>query len=180
MVITDSSLVLRYKHGTITECRGEAAEVDAESGKKTAAELAKDLTPRERLFVREYIADLNGTQAAVRAGYAGKSAASQASRLLRKEAVRAYRDALLQEKFDEIGITRPSLCAEAWEVYRRCMQKKAVLEWDSEKRAWIESGEWQFDAKGALRALDMLLRMLPKDEEEDGEDSFERLLAGEL
>lgn len=160
--------------------RGEAAEVDAESGKKTAAELAKDLTPRERLFVREYITDLNGTQAAIRAGYAEKSAASQASRLLRKEAVRAYRDALLQEKFDEIGITRPSLCAETWEVYRRCMQKKAVLEWDSERRAWIESGEWQFDAKGALRALDMLLRMLPKDEEEDGEDSFERLLAGEL
>lgn len=151
-----------------------------EAERKTAAELAKALTPRERLFVREYLADLNGTQAAIRAGYAGKSAAAQASRLLRKEAVRAYRDALMQEKFDEIGITRPSLCAEVWEVYRRCAQKKPVLEWDSGQRAWIESGEWQFDAKGALRALDMLLRMLPKDEEEDGEDSFEKLLAGEM
>ena len=37
---------------------------------------------RER-FVREYLIDRNGTQAAIRAGYSPKTAAAQASRLLK-------------------------------------------------------------------------------------------------
>lgn len=40
--------------------------------------------PQQGLFVREYCKDLNGTQAAIRAGYSVDSAASQASDLLRK------------------------------------------------------------------------------------------------
>ena len=41
-----------------------------------------DLTVRQDAFCREYLLDLNGTQAAIRAGYAPKSAQAQASRLL--------------------------------------------------------------------------------------------------
>ncbi|APT48426.1 hypothetical protein BSA145_21410 (plasmid) [Bacillus safensis] len=40
------------------------------------------LTPRQRRFVDEYLVDLNGTQAAIRAGYSSNTAISQASRLL--------------------------------------------------------------------------------------------------
>lgn len=40
------------------------------------------LTPKQRMFVREYIVDLNATQAAIRAGYSAKTAQVQASRLL--------------------------------------------------------------------------------------------------
>ena len=43
----------------------------------------EELTPKQALFVREYLVDLNGTQAAIRAGYSKKTAASQAERLLR-------------------------------------------------------------------------------------------------
>src|SRR6266446_4266806 len=38
-------------------------------------ELQKKLTAKERAFVEEYLVDLNGTQAAIRAGYSAKSAA---------------------------------------------------------------------------------------------------------
>jgi single-stranded DNA-binding protein len=38
---------------------------------------------RQLLFVHEYLKDLNGKQAAIRAGYSPKTAESQASRLLR-------------------------------------------------------------------------------------------------
>lgn len=40
------------------------------------------LTPKQQRFVEEYLIDLNGTQAAVRAGYSEKTAEPQASRLL--------------------------------------------------------------------------------------------------
>ena len=45
--------------------------------------MAKDkFTPKQRAFVQEYLKDLNGTQAAVRAGYSSRTANEQASRLL--------------------------------------------------------------------------------------------------
>ncbi len=47
------------------------------------------LTPKKRLFAKEYIVDLNGTQAAIRAGYSTKTASSQAERLLRDVDVQA-------------------------------------------------------------------------------------------
>jgi phage terminase small subunit len=40
------------------------------------------LTPKQQRFVSEYLIDLNGKQAAVRAGYSPKSAEFQASKLL--------------------------------------------------------------------------------------------------
>ena len=53
----------------------------------------KQLSPRERRFVEEYLVDLNGGQAAVRAGYSENGARAHASRNLKKprvaEAVRA-------------------------------------------------------------------------------------------
>lgn len=42
------------------------------------------MTPKQRRFVEEYLIDLNGTQAAIRAGYSAKTANEQASRLLAK------------------------------------------------------------------------------------------------
>jgi len=47
------------------------------------------LTARQRRFVDEYLIDLNATRAAVRAGYARRSARQQASRLLAYPHVRA-------------------------------------------------------------------------------------------
>ncbi len=48
------------------------------------------LTPKQARFVEEYLIDLNGTQAAIRAGYSPKTAAATASRLLRNVKMRAY------------------------------------------------------------------------------------------
>jgi phage terminase small subunit len=40
------------------------------------------MTPKQQRFVEEYLIDLNGTQAAIRAGYSAKTANEQAARLL--------------------------------------------------------------------------------------------------
>ena len=47
-----------------------------------------ELTPQQRLFVHEYLLDRNATQAAIRAGYSPKTAASQGSDLLKVPKVR--------------------------------------------------------------------------------------------
>lgn len=48
-----------------------------------------DLNPKQSAFIDEYLIDLNGTQAAIRAGYSKKTAESQASTLLRNPKVQA-------------------------------------------------------------------------------------------
>lgn len=148
-------------------------------GKKTAAELGRELNPQYRKFVQEWMVDMNATRAAIAAGYKEKGAAQQASRLMRREDIRAYRDALMAEAFADLGVTRHSIASRVWEIYERCMQKKPVLTWSTADKAWIESGIWQFDTKGALKALAMMLEMLPEMEDEDADGgSFEDMMGG--
>lgn len=45
------------------------------------------MTPKQRLFVHEYLVDLNATQAAVRAGYSVRTANEQAVRLMQQPAI---------------------------------------------------------------------------------------------
>ena len=140
----------------------------------------KPITDKQKRFVREWLVDMNGTRAAVRAGYSEKSAAQTASRLMKDPAVREYRDALLKEEFDSLGITAHSLAVEVWRVYERCAAAKPVLQWDSALRDYVESGEWQFDAKGCLKALGMLhdmLRRMEHAEENDDAGGYEEMIS---
>lgn len=58
----------------------------------------KNLTPKQKKFVEEYLIDLNATQAAIRAGYSAKTAGRIAQELLTKThisyAIKSRRDAL--------------------------------------------------------------------------------------
>lgn len=140
----------------------------------------KPITDKQKRFVREWLVDMNGTRAAIRAGYSEKSAAQTASRLMKDPAVREYRDALLKETFDALGVTAHSLAVEVWRIYEKCSAAKPVLIWDSSLREYVESGQWQFDAKGCLKALDMLHTMLEQMErkEDGGAAGYEDMIAG--
>lgn len=50
------------------------------------------LNARQNAFIREYLIDFNGTQAAIRAGYARSSAAVHAHRLITNDKIRAEID----------------------------------------------------------------------------------------
>lgn len=54
---------------------------------KTPGRKPRQITPRQARFVQEYLLDLNGTQAAIRAGYSAKSADRIAIELLRNPEV---------------------------------------------------------------------------------------------
>lgn len=146
-----------------------------------AEEVKKAITDKQKRFVREWLVDMNGTRAAIRAGYSEKSAAQTASRLMKDPAVREYRNALLKEEFDSLGITRHSLAVEVWRVYERCAAATPVMQWDSQLRDYIESGDWQFDSKGCLKALGMLngmLERMERSEDEDDGGGYETMLSG--
>ena len=57
----------------------------AEAGEAESAAL----NPKQQRFVEEYLVDLNGTQAAIRAGYSAHTANEQAARLLANVSVRS-------------------------------------------------------------------------------------------
>ena len=55
----------------------------------------KGLTPKQAVFVREYLIDLNATQAAIRAKYSKKTAGQQGERLLKNvEVAKAVQEAM--------------------------------------------------------------------------------------
>ena len=58
-----------------------------------------ELNQRQEMFCREYIKDLNGTQAAIRAGYSPKTADRMAYELLKKPEIQAF---VLQSKAERV------------------------------------------------------------------------------
>lgn len=148
----------------------------------TAKELEGLLVEKQRLFIREYMIDRNGTQAAIRAGYAaGKDnhqAAVTANKLLKDPVVSACRAALLREECDRLAVSRQEIVLEYMEIYKRCMARTPVMEWDSNSHKWVETGMWQFDAKGAANALDKLSGLLGYKDKQAGDNRVTVTITG--
>ena len=65
----------------------------------------KPLTAKQAAFVREYLIDLNATQAAIRAGYSANTANEQGSRLLTYVSVRLLIQKAMDERAETVGLT---------------------------------------------------------------------------
>src|SRR5665647_473191 len=74
------------------------------------------LTAKQRLFVAEYIVDLNGTQAAIRAGYSPKTANEQASRLLAHVSIQTELTAAMDKRAARTDITADNVLQELWSI----------------------------------------------------------------
>lgn len=70
------------------------------------------MSPKQALFVKEYLIDLNAKQAAIRAGYSERSAESQASRLLRNAKVKAAIEKATGKVAAKLDITHEQICEE--------------------------------------------------------------------
>ncbi|MBL4837744.1 MAG: terminase small subunit [Kordiimonadaceae bacterium] len=70
------------------------------------------LNTKQRMFVDEYLVDLNATQAAIRAGYAAGSADGQGSRLLANVHVKAQIDMAMRKRAERTKITQDRVMAE--------------------------------------------------------------------
>lgn len=113
------------------------------------------MTDRQECFCREYILDYNGTQAAKRAGYSEKSAYSQAGRLLKNAEILARVRELQHEQVERLSVSADYVVLKLMETREKCMEPVPVLDSNGN-----QTGEYTFDSKGALRALELLGRHL--------------------
>src|SRR5579883_2368011 len=70
------------------------------------------MNPRQQRFVEEYLVDLNGYRAAVRAGYEEKWARHIASRLLRRPEIAQVVEKAKEERRERMRITADRVLAE--------------------------------------------------------------------
>lgn len=70
------------------------------------------MTPKQEAFVREYLIDLNATQAAIRAGYSEKTAMEQGYQLLQNTSVAAAIKAGQEALAEQAQVTKERIVAE--------------------------------------------------------------------
>lgn len=70
------------------------------------------LKPKQQRFVDEYLIDLNGTQAAIRAGYSAKTARSIASELLTKPDIQEAIKSAQATLAESVGVTPEKIVKE--------------------------------------------------------------------
>lgn len=96
------------------------------------------LTPKQSAFIDEYMTDLNGTQAAIRAGYSMKTAAAVAAENLRKPYLRAEIEERKALRAARTRVDADYVLRQAQKLHERCMQEET------------------FDAANAARSLDLI------------------------
>ena len=118
------------------------------------------MNDKQRRFVAEYLVDLNGTQAAIRAGYSARTAESQASTLLRNPKVRT---AVSEGKAKQL--------AKADVTAQRVLNEIARLSFSDARKLFDESGnlkplhELTDDEAAAIASVEIVVQ--PKRGAED-------------
>ena len=116
----------------------------------------RELKKKEIRFVEE-LERLNCEQAAlavVRAGLApaGARAERMAEKLLTSEAVENYIRNRAEMKLRACGYTQERICLELIRIYERCMQIEPAVKKGEDGAC----GEFKFDSRGAMKALELL------------------------
>lgn len=133
------------------------------------SEQQAELSPKQAAFVREYLVDLNGTQAAIRAGYSPKTAVVQGSRLLTYANIQSAIQKAMDKRAAKVEVSAEYVLRNLMEVSERCLQRAPVMVGQGKERKqaqeWVmdpETGEevlanvWQFDAQGVCRANELI------------------------
>lgn len=128
--------------------------------------MANGLTPKQQRFVTEYLIDLNGKQAAIRAGYSPKTAEVQACRLLSNVKVSAAVAEGQKTVAEKLGIT-----------HEKVLKEYARLAFLDIRRAFDDAGrllpihEIDDDTAAAISGLEVehTLAAIGVDEELEGQ-----------
>ena len=113
--------------------------------------MAKYGSPRRDRFVIEYPKDLNGTNAAKRAGFSAKTAGVTAAQLLANPRIKAAIQAKLEAREKRSELTSDYVLTGIRELVDRCTQRVEVLDDDGKP-----TGEWRFEPNPAMRGYELL------------------------
>ena len=108
------------------------------------------------IFVRQYALTGNGKKAAMAAGSTEKSAAVAASRMLKKDNILARVREEQKRLAEEACISEQFVLLTLKDIMEKCMAAQPVMEWDPEQHCKVETGEYVFDSKGALKAAELI------------------------
>ncbi|MEK9123824.1 terminase small subunit [Escherichia coli] len=130
----------------------------------------KQLTPKQELFCREYLKDLNATQAAIRAGYSEKTANEQASRLLANVNVQNFVAELKATRIEQTGIDAAYVLRRLVEIDQMDvldimtddMSLKPVSEWPASWRRYLSGFDLaeMFEGRGDDREMVGILKKI--------------------
>lgn len=112
---------------------------------------AVKLTPKQEMFVLEYLKDLNATKAAERAGYSVKTAQEQGSRLLSNVMVARAIQAAMDKRAKDVELDATYVLEGIKRVTLRCEQAEPVLDKEGNP-----TGEYTFQAGAALKGYELL------------------------
>lgn len=90
--------------------------------------MSDKLTEKQKMFCHEYMKDLNGTQAAIRAGYSENSAKEIASQNLTKDAVSEYLKLLIEERTKQVDIDVNDILNDILQTRLECAADKKYSE----------------------------------------------------
>lgn len=113
--------------------------------------MEKNLTDKQRLFVAEYLKDLNATRAAIRAGYSKRTAYSQGQRLLKNVEVAAAVDAALEDRIERTKMEADEVLLELAKLARSNMRE--YVEWDAARVRLKPSAGLTDDAAAAVAEI---------------------------
>ena len=116
------------------------------------------MTDKQNVFVQEYLKDCNATQAAIRAGYSEHTAYSIGQRLMKDVSIQEAIRKGMDDRKERARLTADYVIDNLREIAERCMQKSPVMV--KGEQATDDEGRhiWTFDAKNAIRALELLGR----------------------
>ncbi len=104
------------------------------------------MTAKQQRFCDEYLIDLDGTKAAIRAGYSPKTAAAIASENLRKPKLREYIAERMAEKEKELIADQDEVLKYLTSVLRGQSQSEVVV--------IVSSGDFTTEAQKVQKAPD--------------------------
>lgn len=114
------------------------------------------LNAKQEMFCKEYLVDLNATQAAIRAGYSERTASATASRLLANVNVLARVKELKAKRAEELELDAYWVLKRLKDISDRAMQAEPVMTFDPALGELVETGEYQFDSTGANKATELI------------------------
>ena len=109
------------------------------------------MTPRQRLFVAEYLVDLNGKEAAIRAGYRAAGAAVRAAKILANPVVAAALAEAQAALAQRTGVTASRVIGEYSKI--AFFDPRTIARDDGESLAMLPSSRVPADGAAAIGAL---------------------------
>jgi phage terminase small subunit len=98
------------------------------------------MTPKQDLFCKEFLIDLNGTKAAIRAGYSVKCAYSSAEKLLKNPVIQAKIAELRQSQAERTEVNADRVVEKLWNIAN--FDIRSICDFDGERWTFKPFTEW--------------------------------------